>query len=99
MKTATSSTPARLQVTAKRPEVRRATLRKRRDLNLAKGLYRTTSAEGGEHATVDFGASNNLEIITRLLYEANGYEPPYDLLQPKERYDALRANKGAANER
>ncbi len=53
------------------------------------GLYRTRTPESGaEYAFVDYGAASSLGEVDRSLYEARGYEPPFDSLPTKEEYAA-----------
>ena len=50
------------------------------------GIYRSRSANGIEFAHIRDGRPTG-EEVTRALYEANGYEPPFDRLPTQEQYE------------
>jgi hypothetical protein len=59
----------------------------------ARGLYRTKMPEGGaEYARVVYGIASPPGEIPRPLYEARGYEPPFDTLPTKREGEAVQAS-------
>jgi hypothetical protein len=52
--------------------------------DMTQGLYFTVKPELGECAYVDDAPAGGGQWLTRLTYEADGYEPPFDELP---RYD------------
>lgn len=55
---------------------------------MAKGLYRTTKAQGGaEYVGMDYGGPW-VDEISRALYEERGYQPAFDSLPAKEELEA-----------
>jgi hypothetical protein len=58
----------------------------------ARGLYWTKTLEGGaEHARVVYGIASPPGDIPKPLYEARGYEPPFDTLPTREEHEAAQA--------
>jgi hypothetical protein len=59
----------------------------------ARGLYRTkTPAGGAEYARVVYGIASPPGEIPKPLYEARGYEPPFDTLPTREEHEARARN-------
>jgi hypothetical protein len=60
----------------------------------ARGLYRTKMPEGGaEYARIVYGIASPPGEIPRPLYEARGFEPPFDALPTKEEHEAAQGRK------
>ena len=51
-----------------------------------KGIYRSVTEAGVEYAHVRDGRPPG-EEVTRELYEASGYQPPFDQLPTKEEFE------------
>lgn len=63
-----------------------------------KGLYRTTTPEtGAEYAFVDYGVPSDVGEIPRARYEENGYQPPFDDLPTKSKYQQSKVRPRSAN--
>jgi hypothetical protein len=59
----------------------------------ARGLYRTKTPEGGaEYARVVYSIASPPGEIPKPLYEARGYEPPFDTLPTREEHEARARN-------
>ena len=58
----------------------------------AKGLYRAFAPDGwAEHVCVDHGRDSSLaNTVTRVLYEARRYKPPFDELPTRETWETTR---------
>src|SRR5271155_3043431 len=57
-----------------------------------RGLYRTKTPDGrAEYARVLYGIASAPGEVPRPLYEARGYEPPFDTLPTREEHEAARA--------
>jgi hypothetical protein len=66
----------------------------------ARGLYRTKTPEGGaEYARVVYGIASPPGEIPKPLYEARGYEPPFDTLPTREEHEAARARNPEETDR
>jgi hypothetical protein len=64
----------------------------------ARGLYRTKTPEGGaEYARVVYGIASPPGEIPKPLYEARGYEPPFDSLPTREEHEARARNSEDAD--
>jgi hypothetical protein len=63
---------------------------------MAVGIFRTRTPESGaEYATVQYGNSTQLESISRLHYELNGYQPPFNTLPDKVLFDEQKKKNDA----